>query len=72
MVAAAYFDMATPYYAVTYTFNHMGLHPEMHKNVIWNYYQAGHMLYIDSDASVKLKHDISEFISGAVAKETLQ
>jgi len=50
----------------------MGLHPEMHKNVIWNYYQAGHMLYIDSDSSVKLKHDISEFISGAVAKETLQ
>ena len=27
MVAAGYFDLATPYYAVEYTFNHMGLHP---------------------------------------------
>ena len=72
MVAAGYYDLATPYFAIEHTFNHMGLHPEMHKNVIWNYYQAGHMLYIDSDASVKLKHDISEFISGAMAKETLQ
>ena len=25
MVAAGYFDLATPYYAVEYTFNHMGL-----------------------------------------------
>ncbi len=66
MVAAGYYDLATPYFAIEHTFNHMGLHPEMHKNVIWNYYQAGHMLYIDSDASAKLKHDISEFITGAI------
>ena len=66
MVAAGYYDLATPYFAIEHTFNHMGLHPEMHKNVIWNYYQAGHMLYIDNDASTKLKHDISEFIAGAV------
>ena len=53
MVAAGYYDLATPYFAIEHTFNHMGLHPEMHKNVIWNYYQAGHMLYIDSDSSVE-------------------
>ena len=47
MVAAGYFDLATPYYAVEYTFNHMGLSPEMHKNITWDFYQAGHMLYID-------------------------
>lgn len=28
MVCAGYFDLATSYYAVEYTFNHMGLHPE--------------------------------------------
>ena len=72
MVAASYFDLATPYFAISHTFNHMGLDPEMHKNVVWNYYQAGHMLYIDNDSSVKLKHDISEFIAGALPKETLQ
>jgi carboxypeptidase C (cathepsin A) len=69
MVAAAYFDLATPYYAVEYTFNHMGLHPDMHKNITWDFYQAGHMLYIDSDSHTKLKHDFSDFLSGALPKD---
>jgi carboxypeptidase C (cathepsin A) len=66
MVAASYFDLATPYFAAQYTFNHMGLHPEMRKNITWNFYQAGHMLYIDSDSIVKLKKDITEFMAGAM------
>lgn len=66
MVAASYFDLATPYYAVEYTFNHMGLSPEMHKNITWDFYQSGHMLYIDSDAHVKLKSDIADFYQRAI------
>jgi carboxypeptidase C (cathepsin A) len=62
MVAASYFDLATPYYAVEYTFNHMGLDARMHKNITWQFYPSGHMLYIDSDSRAKLKHDLSEFI----------
>jgi carboxypeptidase C (cathepsin A) len=69
MVAAAYFDMATPYYAVEYTFNHMGLRPEMHKNISWQFYQSGHMLYIDSDQHTKLKHDFTEFLNSAMPKD---
>jgi carboxypeptidase C (cathepsin A) len=72
MVAAAYFDLATPYYAVEYTFNHMGLQPEMHKRISWDFYQSGHMLYIDSDSHSKLKHDFSEFVSSALPKGDLQ
>jgi len=66
MVCAGYFDLATPFYAVEYTFNHMGLHPEMHKRITWNFYQAGHMLYIDSDQHAKLKHDFTEFMQSAL------
>jgi carboxypeptidase C (cathepsin A) len=72
MVAAGYYDLATPYFAVEYTFNHMGLSPEMHKNISWDFYQAGHMLYIDSDSHAKLKHDFGEFLSGALPKVDLQ
>jgi len=72
MVAASYFDLATPYYAVEYTFNHMGLHPEMHKNITWSFYQAGHMLYIDGDSHTKLKHDAGEFLSNALPKRDAQ
>jgi carboxypeptidase C (cathepsin A) len=72
MVAAAYFDLATPYYAVEYTFNHMGLQAEMHKRISWDFYQSGHMLYIDSDSHSKLKHDFSEFVSSALPKGDLR
>ena len=68
MIAAAYYDLATPYFAVEYTFHHMGLHPEMHKNISWDFYQSGHMLYIDSDSKAKLKHDVKEFMAGALPK----
>jgi carboxypeptidase C (cathepsin A) len=66
MVAASYYDLATPYFAAQYTFNHMGLNSEMHKNIIWNYYQAGHMMYIDSDSRAKLKKDMADFIKSAL------
>jgi carboxypeptidase C (cathepsin A) len=69
MVAAGYFDLATPYHAVEYTFNHMGLNPEMHKRITWDYYQAGHMLYIDSDSHAKLKHDFGEFVASSLPKD---
>jgi carboxypeptidase C (cathepsin A) len=68
MVAASYYDLATPYFAAQYTFNHMGLNPEMHRNIVWNYYQAGHMMYIDSDSSAKLKKDIVDFMTAAMPK----
>ncbi len=66
MVAAGYFDLATPYFAAEYTFNHMGLHPDMHKQITWQFYPSGHMLYIDSDSSGKLKHDVDSFIASAL------
>jgi carboxypeptidase C (cathepsin A) len=69
LVAAGYYDLATPFYAVEYTFNHMGLNPDMHKRISWAYYQSGHMLYIDADSHTKLKHDVGEFLSSALPKD---
>jgi carboxypeptidase C (cathepsin A) len=69
MVAAGYFDLATPYFAALHTFNHMGLSPEMHKRIVWDFYQAGHMLYIDNDSQTKLKRDIESFYSSAIPKD---
>jgi carboxypeptidase C (cathepsin A) len=69
MVAAGYYDLATPYYATEYTFNHMGLSPEMHSRITWAYYPSGHMLYIDSDSHAKLKKDFVDFVSASMPKE---
>ena len=65
-VGCGYFDMATPYFAAEYTFNHLGLHPSIRKNITMQYYQAGHMFYIDVPSHRKLKTDITSFVKDAV------
>jgi carboxypeptidase C (cathepsin A) len=69
MVLASYYDLATPYFAAEYTLNHMGIHPSMHKNITWQYYEAGHMMYIEKQSHAKLKRDIADFIRGSIPAE---
>ena len=61
-VANGYYDLATPYFATRYTFTHMGLEPDLYKNVSMEYYEAGHMMYIHDSSLQQLKSDLAEFI----------
>jgi carboxypeptidase C (cathepsin A) len=61
-VAAGYYDMATPYYAVEYTLHHISIDPSLLKNFSTSYYEAGHMMYIDEKSLTKLHQDVSKFI----------
>jgi carboxypeptidase C (cathepsin A) len=65
MNCAGYFDIATPYLSVEYNLNHAGLHPEMRKNIIYQHYEAGHMMYIDRTSKAKLKRDFADFVNSA-------
>ena len=61
-VAMGYYDMATPYFAVEYTMNHISLDPTLRKNFSTGYYEAGHMMYIDDKQLAKLRADVRKFI----------
>ena len=62
-VANGYYDLATPFAATHYTFAHLQLDPELRSNVVaCDYYEAGHMMYIDRKAQARLKKDVDEFI----------
>ena len=65
-VAAGYYDLATPYYAAEYTFNHMMLRPEQKKNVNFTFFEAGHMMYIHKTSLIKLKQDADKFYESAL------
>jgi carboxypeptidase C (cathepsin A) len=65
-VANGYYDLATPFSATRYTFARLQLDPELRKNVSLDYYEGGHMMYIDRRAHAKLKRDIAEFYRAAV------
>ncbi len=61
-VANGYYDLATPFAATRYTFARMQLEPELRKNVSMDYFETGHMVYIDRKAQARLKKDVDEFI----------
>ncbi|MCZ6835531.1 MAG: peptidase S10 [Planctomycetota bacterium] len=64
-VANGYYDLATPYFATTYTFNHMNLDSTLRDHVSMAYYEAGHMMYIHEPSLAQLKIDLTEFIHNA-------
>lgn len=60
-VGNGYYDLATPFFATEYTFNHLGLDDSLMDHVTMKYYDAGHMMYIYRPALIKLKQDLSVF-----------
>jgi carboxypeptidase C (cathepsin A) len=66
-VANGYYDLATPYFATEYTFDHLGLDPTLLDNVSMGYYEAGHMMYVHQPSLVKLKEDLAAFMDEALS-----
>jgi carboxypeptidase C (cathepsin A) len=54
--------MATPFFAAEYTVSAMNLDPTLRKNINFEYYGAGHMMYLDVTQLKKLKTDAAAFI----------
>lgn len=66
-VANGYFDLATPYFATEYTFNHLQIDPELEDQITMENYQAGHMMYIHPPSLVQLKEDLKGFVRRAAS-----
>lgn len=60
-VGNGYYDLATPFFATEYTFNHLGLDISLMDHVTMKHYEAGHMMYIYRPALIKLKQDLADF-----------
>jgi carboxypeptidase C (cathepsin A) len=67
-VANGAYDLATPYFATRYTFDHLGLDPALRGNVTMGFYEAGHMMYIHRPSLVRLRADIAGFLRDALAE----
>ena len=65
-VENGYFDMATPFFATEYTMDHLGLPANLQKNVHLDYYDAGHMMYLNTPDRVSLHNNIARFIEANV------
>lgn len=65
-VANGYFDLATPYYATRYTFDHLGLDSSLQNNISMSFYPAGHMMYIHMPSLIALKNNLENFMRSAL------
>jgi carboxypeptidase C (cathepsin A) len=61
-VAKGYYDLATPFFAADYTFDHLGLDPSLRGHLSAAYYESGHMVYAHMPSLAKLKQDTAQFI----------
>lgn len=64
-VSSGYFDMATPWFATRYTFQHLGLDAAVAKNITMDDYASGHMMYLNLPDLKKQKSDLARFIQSA-------
>jgi len=62
LVGAGYYDMATPFANAEYGFTHLGYDTTYTNRVKFDYYQSGHMAYLNQASSKELKQNIAEFI----------
>jgi carboxypeptidase C (cathepsin A) len=63
-----YYDLATPFFATEYTFDHLGLEPKLRTNVSMGYCDAGHMLYLKQSCLDELHRNMAEMYRTAIAE----
>ena len=68
LILNGYYDIATVFYGVEHSIDHLGLTSEIKKNIIMKYYEAGHMMYTHQASLEKFRKDVSEFI-GTTSKQ---
>ncbi len=69
IVANGYYDLATPYFATEYTFDHLELDPTLRANITMSYYEAGHMMYLHEASLAQLAEDLRGFVQRNVTGE---
>jgi carboxypeptidase C (cathepsin A) len=67
MVNGGYYDLATPFFAAQYEEKHLPIPQSLAKNIEYDWYESGHMVYV-RDESLKQLHDrVATFIKSTLA-----
>jgi len=66
LIANGYYDLATPYFATRYTFDHLHLDESLRDNYLMTFYEAGHMMYVHMPSLAQLKQDMVDFVRAAL------
>jgi carboxypeptidase C (cathepsin A) len=62
LVLNGYFDLATPYWASDYVFDHLAIPSHLRENLETKYYEAGHMMYVHEKSHKAMAEDLKGFV----------
>lgn len=63
-VAAGYHDAATPHFAAEATMARLAISPKLQENISFEYYEAGHMMYVHEESRLRQSADLAAFVRG--------
>jgi carboxypeptidase C (cathepsin A) len=59
-VSCGYYDLATPFFASTYTYDHLNI-GDLKKNITIKYYASGHVSYLRPETHARMYKDLEDF-----------
>jgi carboxypeptidase C (cathepsin A) len=62
MVNGGYYDLATPFYAALYEDKHLPIPESLSKNIEYDWYESGHMVYVRDESLQQLHDRVAAFI----------
>ncbi len=65
------YDLATVFYGVEYSLDHLSISPEIRDNITMTYYEAGHMMYTHEPSLIKFKRDLAEFVNNCLTQNRI-
>ena len=68
LLAGGYYDLATPFFEGIYEMRHLPIPSELQANIIYHYYEAGHMVYVNDGVLKQFHDDVASFIRGTLTR----
>ena len=63
-VLCGYYDLATPFGAAEWLFDHVFLNPEIRQNLSFTHYPSGHMIYMHEPSLAQFRQDAVSWYQG--------
>jgi carboxypeptidase C (cathepsin A) len=68
MLNGGYYDLATPYFAAEYEEKHLPIPASLAKNIEYDWYESGHMVYVRDESDKQLHDRVATFIKSAIGQ----
>jgi carboxypeptidase C (cathepsin A) len=69
MVNGGYYDLATPFFAAQYEDKHLPIPQSLAKNIEFDWYESGHMVYVREESLKQLHDRVAAFINRTQAED---